>query len=53
MGPALFWVMVTVTGSSRGAILGLAIFFVVGAYLLSKVDVERGRALIVSERGAA
>ncbi len=50
MGPALFWVMVTVTGSSRGAILGLALFFVVGAYLLSKVDVERGRALIVSQR---
>ncbi len=52
MGPALFWLMVTVTGSSRGAILGLALFFVVGAYLLSRVDVERGRALIVSQREA-
>lgn len=50
MGPALFWLMVTVTGSSRGAILGLAVFFAVGAWLLSRVDVERGRALIASER---
>jgi UMF1 family MFS transporter len=45
MGPALFWVMVTLTGSSRGGLLGLAVFFVVGGYLLSRVDVHRGRAL--------
>ncbi len=51
MGPALFWLMVTVTGSSRGAILGLAVFFVVGGYLLSRVDVDRGAALIVAQRG--
>ena len=50
MGPALFWVMVTLTGSSRGALLGLAVFFVVGAFLLSRVDVDRGRALVTSER---
>ena len=50
MGPALFWLMVTLTGSSRGAILGLAVFFVVGAYLLSLVDIERGRALVASQR---
>lgn len=49
VGPALFWVMVTLTGSSRGGLLGLAVFFVIGAFLLSRVDVERGRALIASE----
>jgi UMF1 family MFS transporter len=45
MGPALFWVTVTLTGSSRGGLLGLAVFFVVGGFLLSRVDIERGRAL--------
>lgn len=49
-GPALFWLMVTVTGSSRGAILGLAVFFVVGGFLLSRVDIEKGRALAASNR---
>lgn len=48
MGPALFWVMVTLTGSSRGGLLGLAVFFVIGGYLLSRVDVDRGRALATS-----
>ncbi|MEO8499576.1 MAG: MFS transporter [Vicinamibacteria bacterium] len=50
MGPALFWVAVTVTGSSRGALLGLGVFFVIGAFLLSRVDVDRGRALVASTR---
>ncbi|MEO5761887.1 MAG: MFS transporter [Vicinamibacteria bacterium] len=46
MGPALFFVMVTLTGSSRGGLLGLAIFFVIGAFLLSRVDIVKGRALV-------
>ena len=45
MGPALFWVAVTVTGSSRGGLLGLGVFFVVGAFLLSRVDIDGGRAV--------
>ena len=45
MGPALFWVMVTFASSSRGGLLGLAVFFVLGGYLLSRVDIDRGRAL--------
>ena len=49
MGPALFWVAVTVTGSSRGGLLGLAVFFLVGAFLLSRVDIDRGRALATAE----
>jgi len=53
MGPALFWLAVTLTGSSRSALLGLAVFFVVGAFLLSRVDVEAGRALVNAERPAS
>jgi UMF1 family MFS transporter len=45
MGPALFFLAVTLTGSSRGGLLGLGAFFLVGAFLLSRVDVDRGRAL--------
>ena len=50
MGPALFLFMVTVTGSSRGGLVGLAVFFIVGAFLLSRVDIERGRAVAASAR---
>lgn len=53
LGPALFYVMVTLTGSSRGAILGLAVFFAAGAWLLSRVDVERGRQLVAAPRNDA
>jgi UMF1 family MFS transporter len=53
LGPALFYVMVTLTGSSRGAILGLAVFFAAGAWLLSRVDVERGRQLVAASRDSA
>jgi UMF1 family MFS transporter len=42
-GSALFAVMARLTGSSRPAILAIAAFFVVGALILSRVDVERGR----------
>ena len=42
LGPALFTVSVIVTGSSRNAILAVILFFVVGAWLLSRVDVEEG-----------
>jgi UMF1 family MFS transporter len=44
----MFLLMVTLTGSSRGGLLGLAVFFVIGAFLLSRVDIERGRALAES-----
>ena len=43
IGPALFAAMIAATGSSRGAILALDAFFVVGAAILWKVDVEAGR----------
>jgi UMF1 family MFS transporter len=41
-GPALFAVTIMATGSSRNAVLSVSAFFVVGAILLSFVDVEEG-----------
>ena len=43
IGPLLFVGAVTVFGSSRPAVLGLIVFFVVGIYLLTRVDETEGR----------
>ena len=43
IGPALFAAMIHFTGSSRGAILTLDAFFIVGAAILWFVDVDKGR----------
>ena len=43
VGPGVFAMMILLTGSSRGAILSLVVFFVIGGVLLSKVDVDEGR----------
>jgi UMF1 family MFS transporter len=43
LGSILFGIMLTLTESSRPAIVILIVFFAIGAFLLSKVDVERGR----------
>ena len=43
VGPAVFAVMILVTGSSRGAILSIVTFFVAGGLLLARVDVEEGQ----------
>jgi UMF1 family MFS transporter len=43
VGPALFAITVRATGSSRNAILSVIAFFVIGALLLWKVDVEEGK----------
>ena len=42
-GPLVFAATIALSGSSRNAILSVILFFAVGAWLLSKVDVERGR----------
>jgi UMF1 family MFS transporter len=44
VGPALFATVHGLTGESRQAILSLIAFFVLGALLLTRVDVEAGRA---------
>ena len=43
MGSALYALTVSLTGSGRLAILALSAFFVAGAAVLSRVNVERGR----------
>lgn len=43
LGPAVFAATITLTGSSRPAILALFAFFAVGALLLARVDVAGGR----------
>ena len=42
-GPAVFAAMIWATGSSRNAILSIIGFFVVGALLLTRVDVAQGQ----------
>ena len=42
-GPLIFGVVGQLTGTSRLGILSLIVFFGVGAWLLSRVDVEAGR----------
>jgi UMF1 family MFS transporter len=44
LGPGLFVVVIALTGSSRHAIGSVIAFFLVGALLLSRVDVVQGRA---------
>ena len=43
LGPLLFAIVISVAGSSRPAILAIIAFFVVGGFLLSRVQVEEGR----------
>jgi UMF1 family MFS transporter len=45
MGSFVFGVVLAAAGSSRPAILTLVVFFGLGAFLLTRVDVERGRRL--------
>ncbi|HEC22007.1 MAG TPA: MFS transporter [Chloroflexi bacterium] len=43
MGPALFAAAGAFFGSSRPAVLSLIVFFFIGIFLLTRVDVEEGR----------
>lgn len=43
LGPAIFAVMITLTGSSRLAVLSVMAFFLIGGLLLAFVNVEEGR----------
>jgi UMF1 family MFS transporter len=42
LGPLVFTVSVTLTGSSRSAVLAILLFFVAGAWLLSLVNEDEG-----------
>ncbi len=43
-GPALFSIVITATGSSRGAIISVIAFFIAGALVLARVNVAEGQA---------
>jgi UMF1 family MFS transporter len=43
-GPLVFAIAIRLTGASRSAILSVIAFFALGAWILSRVDVEAGRA---------
>ena len=43
-GPAMFAASVTLFGSSRSAVLSVILFFMLGALVLSRVDVAKGEA---------
>lgn len=45
LGPLLFDVAIATTGSSRNAILSVIVFFIVGAILLSRVNVAEGQRI--------
>jgi UMF1 family MFS transporter len=48
-GPLLFAAAVAVFGSSRPGVLSLILFFIVGGFLLTRVNVEEGRAIARAE----
>ena len=43
LGPAVFATVVSLSGEGRVAILAVLVFFIVGAMLLTRVDVDAGR----------
>ncbi len=49
IGPALFSAITYLTGNGRLAILSLIVFFVVGLFIITKVNVERGIATAQAE----
>lgn len=50
LGPLFFSLAVSLTGSSRAALLSVIVFFVAGALLLARVDVAGGRRQVAAER---
>jgi UMF1 family MFS transporter len=49
VGPLVFAWAATTFGSSRPAILSLIAFFIVGGYLLTRVDIQEGRRVAREE----
>jgi MFS transporter, UMF1 family len=49
LGPALFGLISTIMGESRLSIVSLVIFFGLGSFILTKVDVEKGAAVALQE----
>jgi UMF1 family MFS transporter len=54
LGPLVFAGAIALFGNSRPAVLSVALFFIVGGYLLTRVDVEEGRRVArEADRAAA
>jgi UMF1 family MFS transporter len=53
IGTTIFGAVLSLTGSSRPAIVSLVVLFVLGAFFLSRVDVERGRRVAREAEGRA
>jgi UMF1 family MFS transporter len=53
IGPLIFALAAATFGSSRPAILALIAFFIVGGFLLTRVNVEEGRRIAQEEDVAA
>jgi UMF1 family MFS transporter len=53
MGTMLFGLVLAATGSSRPAIVSIIAFFLIGGFILTRVDVERGRLLAEEENRRA
>ena len=49
LGPAIFGLISTIMGESRLSIVSLVIFFGLGSFLLTKVDVDKGIAVAAAE----
>ncbi len=52
IGPLLFALAATTFGSSRPAVLSVIAFFIIGGYLLTRVNVEQGRRVAKAEDAA-
>jgi UMF1 family MFS transporter len=52
LGPLVFAFAATNFGNSRPAVLSIIVFFVVGGYLLSRVNVEEGKRIAQAEDAA-
>jgi UMF1 family MFS transporter len=52
-GPALFAASVTLFDSSRAAVLSIIVFFILGALVLTRVDVAAGEAQALYDQGRA
>jgi UMF1 family MFS transporter len=53
VGPLIFAFVAVSLGNSRPAVLSIVLFFIVGGYLLTRVDVDEGRRVAQAEDAAA
>jgi len=52
IGPVIFAAVIAVFGSSRPAVLSLIVLFILGGMLLTRVNVDEGRAIAQAEDDA-